>query len=56
VTEANEIYSLGTPVFLKQASGSSLSYLKTNKTVHFGQKPVLTVPYKKVIIVPNVKF
>jgi hypothetical protein len=44
VIDANEEYNRLTPVFVKQASGSSLSDLVTNATVDPFQKPDLTFP------------
>jgi len=44
VVDENEEYNRVTPVFVKQASGSSLIYLTTNTTVDPFQKPETTLP------------
>jgi hypothetical protein len=54
VTDENEVYALCTPLFVKQAAGSSLSFLVTNTKVAFVQNPDITVPYTKAVSVPNI--
>jgi hypothetical protein len=44
VIDENEEYNRVTPVFVKQASGSSLIYLMTNTTVDPSQNPEKTFP------------
>jgi archaellin len=56
VNDANEEYDRVTPVFVKQASGSSLINLATVVIVDPFQKPEITFPYKKTVSVPENKF
>jgi hypothetical protein len=56
VVEQNPEYNRVTPVFVKQASGSSLIYLTTATTVDFSQNPEIIFPYKKAVIVPENNF
>jgi hypothetical protein len=53
VIEEYEEYNRVTPVFVKQADGSSLVYLTTATTVDPFQKPEITFPYPKSVIVPE---